>query len=90
MDNTPAPNAPNWPRTRRITFALLALWAGLILLVAVFAQELTGWQVLGMPFPFYFFSQGALLLFLALVAGNTWLMNRLERHKTANKPTLPR
>lgn len=86
MHDTPAPAASHWQRTRRITFALLAVWAVLILAVAVFARDLTAREVFGMPLPFYFFSQGALLFFLALVAGHTWLMNRLDRRASANRP----
>lgn len=73
-----------WLATRRLTLLLLALWFGVTLLAAFFARELD-FMLFGWPFGFWFGAQGALLLFLGIVAVYIWCMERLEA-TTAGDP----
>lgn len=66
-----------WRRTRRLTLWLLAAWFVVTVLATAFAREidrlLAGW-----PLAFWFGAQGALLLFLLIVAVYIIAMERLE------------
>lgn len=69
-----------WRASQRITGALLVAWGGVSFGVTFFARELSG-TVFGWPFSFWVASQGALLVYLALVVLYARLMNRLDaRH----------
>jgi len=46
--------------------------------VTFFARELD-FVLLGWPFSFWVAAQGSLLVYLLIVAGYAWLMNRLDR-----------
>lgn len=71
-----------WLATRRLTLLLLMLWFGVTLLAAFFARELD-FMLFGWPFGFWFGAQGALLLFLGIVAVYIWGMERLEAGATS-------
>ena len=66
-----------WQRNLKLVGALLALWAVVSFVVPYFAGELT-FSFLGSPFGFWVASQGALLVFLAIVVFYTWRMERLD------------
>jgi len=77
MPESPATNPPErWRRTRRLTFALLAVWAFAAFGLVYFARELNGCEFLGGPLGFWIASQGAVLVFLAIVIVFAILMNR--------------
>lgn len=80
----------HWRRTLWITLSLLLVWF-VVTLVASFAPGvLNQYSFLGFPLGFYFAAQGALLIFLLIVAIHTWLMNRLDRgfrEQDASEPT---
>jgi putative solute:sodium symporter small subunit len=61
----------HWRRTRLLTLALLLCWAGVSFLLPWYSREL-GFTFLGVPFSYYFASQGAPLTFLLIV----WLYAR--------------
>ncbi len=67
-----------WQRTRRLTLLLLLAWL-LVTLVAAVLGPLISVTVFGWPLGFWFGAQGALLLFLAIVVGYVWQMERIER-----------
>ncbi|MEY4467201.1 MAG: hypothetical protein RIR21_994 [Pseudomonadota bacterium] len=71
--------ASYWPTVRVITFVLLALWLLLNFGVIFYARELSGLQLFGWPIPFYMAAQGTILIYLLIIGGYAFLVNRLER-----------
>ncbi|MCA0242848.1 MAG: DUF4212 domain-containing protein [Proteobacteria bacterium] len=69
---------PYWQRTRRFSAWLLLLWFGVTFVAAFFAREID-FSFFGWPFSFWFGAQGALLLYLLVVAGYAGWMEWLER-----------
>ncbi len=76
---TPVPGRRGdyWQRTRRLTLLLLLAWLLVTLLAAVLGP-LISITVFGWPLGFWFGAQGALLLFLGIVVGYVWWMERIE------------
>ena len=81
----PAPDAAEqsryWQRTRRLTLALLVVWAVVSFALVYEARALNEVHLLGWPLGFWVAGQGALLVFLAIVAFYAWAMGRLESKK---------
>lgn len=77
MPSLPAAN----PRHDRRALALKAVLLAALVLVSFgacfFARELS-FSVMGWPLHFWIASQGAVLVFIAILAVYTWAMNRLE------------
>jgi putative solute:sodium symporter small subunit len=67
-----------WRRTRRLTGGLLAVWLAVNLLVPWFARDLNQWQAFGFPLGFWLAAEGALLVYLAIIAAYVVAMDRLE------------
>lgn len=61
-----------------MTGILLAIWSLCTFGVSWFARELQALTVLGFPFPFFMAAQGALLIYLLLVAFYAWRMGKLD------------
>jgi putative solute:sodium symporter small subunit len=76
-----------WCFKKRFTAALLLLWAIVSFGVPYFALDLRfDWW--GTPFSFWMSAQGALLVYLAIVAVYGLVMNRLDaRHAPDSKAT---
>jgi len=53
--------------------------------VSFFARELD-FVFLGWPFSFWVAAQGALLVYLFIVAGYAWIMNRLDQREQEPEP----
>ncbi len=68
-----------WRTTLRLTLALLAVWFLVTFVSAYFAVALNEYSFLGIPFAFYIFAQGALIVFIAIIAIYVRTMNRLDR-----------
>lgn len=66
-----------WLRTRRLTLWLLLIWAGVSFGLIYFARDLS-FTFFGWPFSFWVASQGALLVYLAIVVYYAWAMRRLD------------
>ncbi len=66
-----------WRRCQQLTLALLLVWAGVTFGVPFFAPYLR-FSFFGWPFSFWMAAQGALLVYLAIVAIYGWCMNRSE------------
>jgi putative solute:sodium symporter small subunit len=64
------------PRVRALKLGLLLLWAGVAFGTSFFARALD-FSLFGWRFGYWFAAQGALLAFIAIVAGYAWAMNRL-------------
>jgi putative solute:sodium symporter small subunit len=69
---------PYWRKTLRVTAALLVIWFVVTYVVGFFAQSLD-FDFFGWPFSFWFASQGALLVYVAIVWFYARYMRRLDR-----------
>jgi putative solute:sodium symporter small subunit len=67
-----------WRRARALTLSLLAVWLLTTLSVVVFARQLATVSLWGWPLHYYFASQGATLVYLAIVGVYAWVMQRLD------------
>lgn len=67
----------HWRATLRWTSGLLLIWFGVTFVVAYNARALD-FDFFGWPFSFWVAAQGALLVYLALVAGYARVMRRLD------------
>lgn len=66
-----------WRGTWRLTLALLTVWALVTFGVAYFARALS-FDFFGWPFSFWVGSQGALIVYVAIVVVYARVMNRRE------------
>lgn len=73
-----AARSGHWRDNRRLTAALLLLWFAVTFGGTYFARELD-FRFAGWPFGFWLAAQGALLVFLAIVAGYAWRMRAIDR-----------
>ena len=69
--------ALRWRRCLRLTMVLLAIGFVMTFGVAFFARQL-GFRVFGWPLSFWVASQGALVVYLALVGFYAWAMSRID------------
>ncbi|MDX9698505.1 MAG: DUF4212 domain-containing protein [Rhodocyclaceae bacterium] len=80
----PRPLSPRqrayWRATLWLTGVLLLIWFASTFLVVLFATELNAFTFMGFPLAYYFFSQGALVVFLLLIGAYVWIMNRLDQY----------
>ncbi len=67
----------HWRKNLRITAALLIVWFGVTFGATFFARDLS-FRFFGWPFSFWWAAQGALLIYLALIAIYARFMNRLD------------
>lgn len=67
-----------WSRTRRVTAWLMLVWLVVTFVVAYFARELS-FAFFGWPFGWWVAAQGALLVYLLIVAFYAHYMARLDR-----------
>jgi putative solute:sodium symporter small subunit len=76
-DPARARRAAHWRSTRRVTGALMLVWGTVTFGVAYNARTLA-FDFFGWPFSFWVGAQGALLVYLVLVAVYAWAMRRLD------------
>ena len=67
-----------WLKTRRWTLGLLAAWLVVNLAVPWFARGLDRYSVLGFPLGYWLAAEGALFVYVALIAIYVLVMDRLE------------
>ncbi len=67
-----------WLKTRRWTLGLLAAWLVVSLAVPWFARELDRYSVLGFPLGYWLAAEGALFVYVGLIAIYVLVMDRLE------------
>ena len=67
-----------WRRARTLTLILLAIWLLTTISVVAFARQLATVSLWGWPLHYYFASQGATLVYLAIVGVYAWIMQRLD------------
>jgi putative solute:sodium symporter small subunit len=75
----------HWRHNRQLIAALVLVWFCTTFAVAWFARELN-FSFFGWPFAFWVGAQGALWVYLALVAVYAWVMERLDRRYGASEP----
>ena len=76
---SPPPAQPSyWSRTLRITALLLALWFCVTFVFGFFARELD-FSFFGWPFSYWVASQGALIIYCAIIWFYAVYMDRLDR-----------
>ena len=68
----------HWQWTRALTLMLLMVWLLTTLIVVVFARELANITIAGWPLHYYLASQGATLVYLAIVGMYAWVMQRID------------
>ena len=61
-----------------LTLALLSIWLGVTFGITFFARDLQ-WPFAGAPFGFWACAQGAMVLYVLLIAIYALAMNRLDR-----------
>lgn len=66
-----------WRKNLRITGLLLMVWFGVTFGVSYFARDLN-FSFFGWPFSFWVAAQGALVVYVLIVAFYAWYMNRLD------------
>jgi putative solute:sodium symporter small subunit len=74
---TEGATARHWRLTQRLTAALLLVWLVAGFVGVFFAAELRQ-RFFGWPLGFWIASQGALLVFLAIVVVYAWAMGRID------------
>jgi putative solute:sodium symporter small subunit len=67
-----------WQRARTLTLILLVIWLLTTISVVAFARQLATVSLWGWPLHYYFASQGATLVYLAIVGVYAWVMQRLD------------
>ena len=67
-----------WRHARTLTLILLAIWLLTTISVVTFARQLAAVSLWGWPLHYYFASQGATLVYLAIVGVYAWVMQRLD------------
>jgi putative solute:sodium symporter small subunit len=67
-----------WRKNVRITIILLAIWAFVTYVIGFYARELS-FNFFGWPFSFWVGAQGALVVYVVIIAFYAWYMNKLDR-----------
>jgi putative solute:sodium symporter small subunit len=67
-----------WRRVRWLTVGLLSVWGAVTLAACWFAEDLNRVQVGNFPFGFWLSAQGAILVYVGLIAVYAWVMDRWE------------
>ncbi len=79
MPDSPARRANRWRRSLRLIAVLLAVWFTVSLgLGVLFAAPLNRVWIGGFPLGFWFAQQGAIIVFVILLAINAVVMDRIE------------
>ena len=67
-----------WQKNLRLTSILMVIWFVVTFVVAFFARDLS-FTFFGWPFSFWVASQGALVVYVCLIAYYAHVMNRLDQ-----------
>lgn len=77
MTTTASPAQPHSRAASALKAVLLAVWASVSFGVCFFARDLQ-FAVAGWPVNYWIAAQGAVLVFIGVVALYAWLMNRMD------------
>ena len=67
-----------WQKNLRITGILLAIWFVVTFVVGYFARDLS-FNFMGWPFSFWMGAQGALVIYVLIIAYYAHYMNKLDQ-----------
>ena len=70
-----------WQKVRGLTLVLLLLWFLVNVGVIFFARELASLTLGGWPVSFYMAAQGATLIYLLIIGGYAYAVNRIEQQE---------
>lgn len=73
----PEKQREHWQKNLRITGLLLALWFFVSFVLTYFARELN-FSFFGWPFSFWVGAQGAVVVYVAIIAFYAYCMNKLD------------
>lgn len=79
--NSSKPTGAYWRRTRKLTWILLWVWFAITFCTAFFAREISEFRLLGWSFSYfshYMAAQGAIFIYVIIVAVYAWCMSRLD------------
>jgi putative solute:sodium symporter small subunit len=82
--SSPENSARYWQTNRRLITVGLLLGFAVTFVAAYFARDLN-FDFLGWPLSFWIASQGALLVYLLIVGGYAWYMNRLDERESGSR-----
>ena len=85
---TPPGARGHWVTSRRLAAAVLVIWFAVTFVPSWFARQLDV-TLFGWPLPYYMGAQGAPLVYLLLIVGYTWAMNRIDRQEDADPESAP-
>ena len=68
-----------WLSTMSLTVGLLTVWLVVTFIVSFASEWLNQWTVLSLPLGYFMSAQGAMLVYLLLIALYVYRMNRLDR-----------
>jgi putative solute:sodium symporter small subunit len=68
-----------WRKNLKLTAVLLAIWFVVSYVMAFYADALNNFTFLGFPLGFYLAAQGALVVYVVVIAFYAWRMNRMDR-----------
>ncbi len=74
----PEKHREHWQKNLRITGVLLALWFFVTFVLVYFARDLN-FTLFGWPFSFWVGAQGALVVYVILIAYYAHCMNKLDK-----------
>lgn len=74
-----------WRLNVLLVVALLGLWFACSFVVTYFARDLD-FRFFGWPFSFWAAAQGALIVFVLVIAVYAWLMDRLDKICGVDEP----
>jgi putative solute:sodium symporter small subunit len=83
-NSTPEPDR-YWTRNLRLIAILLALWLVVTLGIGLGARSLS-FDLFGWPFGFWAAAQGALFVYVGIVAVYAWVMNRRDAAEGSGDP----
>lgn len=66
-----------WRKNLNVTAILLVIWFVVTFVVGYFARDLN-FNFFGWPFSFWVGAQGALVVYVAIIAFYAWYMNKLD------------
>lgn len=79
--STTPPRLTYWHKVRALTAVLLMLWFTVNVGVIFFARELASLTLGGWPVSFYMAAQGTTLIYLLIIGGYAYAVNRIEQQE---------
>lgn len=75
----------HWEKTRNLTFVVLAIWFLFSMVLPWFAKELNSISFLGFELGYYVVVQGALIVFVLLIAVQNWRQDAIDDEYSGNE-----